>query len=75
MSEEERIAAFEPVRAIVRPKKCDGSAGCWVKTGPRGYVSDGRCGACRGYIVFAGNEAKHQAALRRALVALNQPAP
>jgi len=78
MSEEERIAAFEPVRATVRPRQCDGRAGCWVTTGPKGAArntSGAGCAACGGTIVLSGNEAAHGAMLRRVLVSLNQPAP
>ena len=77
MTEQERIAAFEPVRAVVRPRGCDERDGCWVKVGARGCSPSAgagvKCLACASPVLFAGYEAAHSAALRRVLVELNTP--
>jgi hypothetical protein len=63
----ERIAAFEPCRAAVRPLACDERMGCWVKVGPPGCSTNGgyrvKCLACGGRILFAGRAVAHQRAL------------
>lgn len=62
------VAAFEPCRAVLRPKRCDERDGCWVKIGPPGcgHPNSGpRCLACDGGITVAGLEQAHAQALLR----------
>lgn len=69
------VRRFEPVRAVLRPNACDERSGCWVKVGAPGCSGNNfgpRCNACGGAVNFRGNEASHQAALRRCMAAQNE---
>jgi len=70
------VERFEPARAAVRPRECDERSGCWVKTGPKGYTrgsfAGGKCAACSGSIVLAGNEAAHRVAMVKAIELFKQ---
>jgi hypothetical protein len=63
----QHIAAFEPCRAVFRPRACDQRTGCWVKVGPPGCSTNGgarvKCLACGGRLLFAGRGEAHQRAL------------
>jgi hypothetical protein len=66
MTDEERIAKFEPARAAVRPPACHEGINCWVKNGPGAIlVSRTGCLSCKDQPNLVGNEYAHARVLAR----------
>jgi hypothetical protein len=66
VTNEERIAKFEPARAVVRPPACYEGLNCWVKHGPGAIrITNTGCASCKDQPNLVGNEQVHARVLAR----------